>query len=264
MWSTKTTEMKTYPTDLTDSQWQVIQNIQNDNRKRRHNLRGIWDAIFYILSSGCQWRMLPSDFAPWSAVYYYFAKWKNEGIIESIHDQLRENVRRADGRNIKASVAILDSQSTKNTACSTEHVGYDAAKRIKGRKRHIAVDTMGLLLLVVVHSAGVQDTSAASTVLKQLKYKYDWTLTIFADAGYKVKLQKFVKMVLCWTIIIVKRTDKSFKVLPKRWIVERTFAWIGSYRRNSKDYERLVESSEAMIQLTMIRIMVRRLGSKIP
>lgn len=254
--------MKTYPTDLTDSQWQVIQNIQKDNRKRDYDLRNIWNGIFYLLSSGCQWRMLPGEYGPWSVVYYYFKRWKNCGLIEEVHDKLREQMREHYGKKKTATVAILDSQSAKNTAHSTVNVGYDAGKRIKGRKRHIAVDTLGLLMLVVVHSAGKQDRVAAKDVLKELKYKYDSALTVFADGGYTGKLIEFVQTILCWTMIIVKRTDQSFKVLPKRWIVERTFAWISFCRRNAKDYERMPESSEAMIQLTLIKIMVKRLASK--
>jgi putative transposase len=251
--------MKKYSTDLNDLQWQIIVKIQKDKRIRKHSLRSIWDGIFYITKSGCQWRLLPSNFPPWQTVYYYFRKWKREGLIEEIHDTLVTQVRIKSGKTKTPSVGIVDSQSVKTTAVAGECRGYDAGKRTKGRKRHIIVDTMGLLLAVVVHSADVQDRDGAKLVMKNLHYKYFSIMKIFADGGYAGQLIDYVKETFNWVLVIVKRNESGkFKVLPKRWIVERTISWLNNYRRNSKDYENLTETSEAIIQLAMIRIMLNR------
>lgn len=149
--------MRNYPSDLTDSQWQFIENILDDKRKRQHNLRKILDAILYLVKTGCQWRMLLGDFAPWSAVYYYFKKWKEDGTFEEILDQLNEAQRKKMNKNALPTLGIIDSQSVKTAHTCSQDVGYDAGKKVKGRKRHIVTDTMGCLLLVMVHGAGVQD-----------------------------------------------------------------------------------------------------------
>jgi putative transposase len=251
--------MKKYSTDLNDLQWQIIVKIQKDKRIRKHSLRNIWDAIFYITKSGCQWRLLPTNFPPWQTVYYYFRKWKREGLIEEIHDTLVTQVRIKSGKTETPSVGIVDSQSVKTTSVAGECRGYDAGKRTKGRKRHIIVDTMGLLLAVVVHSADIQDRDGAKLVMENLRYKYFSILKIFADGGYAGQLIDYVKETFNWVLEIVKRNESGkFKVLPKRWIVERTISWLNNYRRNSKDYEYLTETSEAIIQLAMIRMMLNR------
>jgi putative transposase len=253
--------MRNYPSDLTDSQWQFIEMILNDKRKRQHDLRKIWDAILYLVKTGCQWRMLPHDFAPWSAVYYYFKKWKNDGTFEEILDMLNVKQRESVNRKALPSVGIIDSQSVKTAHTCAQAVGYDAGKRIKGRKRHIVTDTLGCLLFVMVHGAGVQDRNGIKQVLPLLKSKFLASIkTIIADGGYSGQtIVDWVKKNLMWNLEIVRRTEQSkFKVLPKRWIVERTIAWITYSRRNSRDYEKLTESSQAMTQLAMIRIFINK------
>ena len=254
--------MRNYPSDLTDSQWQFIEKILNDRRKRQHNLRNIWDAILYLVKTGCQWRMLPNDFAPWSAVYYYFRKWKEDGTFEEILDQLNETERKKMNRKALPTLGIIDSQSVKTAHTCSQDTGYDAGKKTKGRKRHIVTDLLGCLLLVVVHSAGVQDRNGIKHVLPLLKSKFLASIkTIIADGGYSGQtIIDWVKETLSWKLEIIKRSDcPGFKVLPKRWVVERTLAWISYSRRNSRDYEKLTNTSEAMTQLSMIRIFVNRI-----
>jgi len=254
--------MSNYPTDLTDSQWQFIEKILNDNRKREHKLRDIWNAIIYLVKTGCQWRMLPHDFPHWSAVYYYFKKWKNNGLFEEVLDNLNERQRKLHKKKVEPSVGIIDSQSIKVAHTCSQDVGYDAGKKIKGRKRHILTDTIGCLLLVLVHSAGIQDRNGIKLVLPVFKYKFWGSIkAIIADAGYSGQpIVEWVKQQFSWNLEIVKRTEQSnFKVLPKRWIVERTLAWISYSRRNSRDYERLTLTSQTMTQLAMIRIFTNRI-----
>ena len=251
--------MKKYSTYLNDLQWQVIENIQKDKRLRSHSLRTIWNAIFYITKTGCQWRLLPLDFPPWQTVYYYFRNWKRIGLIDEVHDALVEKSRKDAGKKTTPSVGIIDSQSVKTTSVAGESRGYDAGKKTKGRKRHIIVDTMGLLLCVVVHSADIQDRDGAKLVMEKLKYNLSKIVKIFADGGYAGKLVEYVKDTFSWVLEIVKKEGNEFQVLPKRWIVERTISWINNSRRNSKDYEYLTETSEAMVQLAMIRIMLNRI-----
>jgi putative transposase len=252
--------MRIYPSDLTDSQWQVIKNIVDNDRKRKHKMREIVNAILYVTKTGCQWRMLPKDYAPWQTVYYYFRKWKRDGLIEEVHDSLVHRIRLKKGKEVLPSVGIIDSQSVKSINLCEDNIGYDGGKKIKGRKRHIVVDTMGLLLSVVIHPANIHDSKAAEEVLQELKNKYlSGIVKIFADGGYRGELIEKVKMRFGWILEVVKRNEVgNFKVLPKRWIVERTFAWISFQRRTSKDYERQSESSVAFMQLAMIRVMLNK------
>ena len=252
--------MKIYPSDLTDNQWQVIKDLFEQERKRKHSLRSIVNAILYITKSGCQWRMLPKDFAPWQTVYYYFRQWKLNGLLEELHDYLVEKVRIQKERNPVPSVGIIDSQSVKTVNVCQGDIGYDGGKKIKGRKRHIVVDTLGLLLAIVVHSATPHDSKAAELVFKILKNKYiNGVVKIFADGGYRGELIETARLKFDWVLEIVKRNEAhKFKILPKRWIVERTFAWISFQRRTSKDYERLTETSVAFVQLSMIRLMLNK------
>jgi len=240
---------------LTDSQWEVVKKIMPDERKRKYSLRLICEALLYVVKTGCQWRMLPPGFPPWQLVYYYFRKWKRDETILLLHDKLTERVRIKKGKKAEPSAAIMDAQSVKVTAIAGEEKGFDAGKKIKGRKRHILTDTLGLLICVVVHSAGVQDRAGAYLLLERAKDRC--LKIIFSDEGYLGKLLNFVQQTYGWTLQIVTKISGVFNQ-PKRWIVERTFAWINNDRRNSKDYERLTESAEAIIQLSMIKLMLKQ------
>ena len=240
---------------LTDSQWKEVQKIIPDTRRRKHSLRCIVNALFYVVKTGCQWRMLPPCFPPWQLVYYYFRKWKRNETILLLHDKLAERVRLKNGKRAEPSAGIMDSQSVKNTAVAGEEKGFDAGKRVKGRKRHILTDTLGLLICVVVHSAGVQDRHGACLLLEKARDRL--LKVVFADEGYSGKLVEFAQQAYGWLLVIVTKISGVFNQ-PKRWIVERTFAWINNDRRNSKDYERLTESSEAIIHLSMIKRMLKQ------
>jgi len=253
-----------YPSDLTDRQWQLIRQLlpRRSRRGRRPiNRRRIINAILYVVRTGCQWRMLPKEFPNWSTVYGVFWRWRNEGTWQKIHDSLREKVRRASGKKSTPTAAIVDSQSIRTAEGGIER-GYDAGKKITGRKRHLAVDTLGLVLAVVVHGGYWQDHDGACFVLMQLEKRFRRLKVIFGDAAYgRNGLPEWVKETFGWVMQTVLRPVKAkgFVVLPKRWIVERTFAWLARYRRQSKDYEKTTESSEAMIYIAMISLMSRRL-----
>jgi putative transposase len=254
-----------YPSDLSDEQWRIIKRLLPKPAKRGRkpiDRRRIIDAILYLVSSGCQWRMLPRDFPNWSTVYGIFRRWRLAGVWQKIHDALREQVRKLEGKKPTPTVAIIDSQSIR-TAEGGEERGFDAGKKITGRKRHLAVDTLGLLLVVVVHGAYWQDYDGACMVLMRLQDKFHRLKVLFADSAYgRNDLPGWVQKTFGWLLQTVPRPVgvKGFVVLPKRWIVERTIAWINRCRRNTKDYERKTEHSEAMIQLAMIALMSKRLA----
>jgi putative transposase len=265
------TEPTNYPTDLADEQWQILHKLlpQPSGRGAPQTVcrRAVVNAIFYILRSGCAWRLLPHDFPKWKTVYGIFRAWRNDGTWEKIHDSLRNELRRQEGRKTSPSAAIIDSQTVKTTEVGGQR-GYDAGKKINGRKRHIVVDTLGLMLAVVVHSASIQDYDGAVLVLGilgRLRARFDRLKVIFADSAYgRNNLPECVKDAFGWVLQTVLRpvNVKGFVVLPKRWIVERTFGWLGRYRRHSKDYERNTASSEAMIYIAMSHIMLRRIARR--
>jgi putative transposase len=266
---------KSYPTDISDEEWDLIKSIIPCERKRKRGkkraveMREVVNAIFYILRAGCSWRMMPHDLPAWQTVYWYFQRWQRKGIWQNIHSALRAyfvgasltQLREIDGRDVEPSAGIIDSQSVKTTEKGGID-GYDAGKKINGRKRHILVDTMGLILMVVVHAASIQDRDGAKLVLDRIQHSFPKLRLIWADAGYAGKLVDWVRYFIGCAIEIIKRSDDTsgFKVLPRRWVVERTFAWLGRYRRLSKDYEYHPETSETMIYAAMTHLMLRRLA----
>ena len=221
------------------------------------------EAILYVNRTGCSWRQLPHDFPPWDTVYWYFQTWNEDGTTDRIHDALRDAVRDADGRDPMASAGIVDSQSVKAAdTVGVDSRGYDAGKKINGRKRHVVTDTIGLLVVVLVTSAALQDRDGGRLVLNRARMKMPSIVLVWADGGYAGKLLAFAHTYLRITVQIVKRSDTrpTFEVLPRRWVVERTLSWLMRTRRLARDYERLPEHAEAMVKWSMIGLMTRRLA----
>lgn len=255
-----------YPSDLSEEEFATLApylpaQSNPRGRPRQVKLHDIINALSYWLRSGCQWRMLPKDFPPWKTVYSYYWRWCQTGVWYQVHERLYPLVRLTEGRNPSPTAAILDSQSVK-TCESGGPSGFDAAKKVKGRKRHIVVDVLGLLVAAMVHTADIQDRQGGTHVLEAAYRCFASLLLVWADAGYRGPVfAKAFDQIASWTLEIVSKTKtSSFQVLPKRWIVERTFAWMGRNRRLSKDYERNISHSQANLFFSMSLLMVRRLA----
>jgi len=253
-----------YPSDLTDREWALtapfIPSAKTGGRRRSTDMREVVNALLYIAASGCAWRMLPKCFGPVSTVRRYFYAWRDTGLFDAINMVLVMNLREIEGRETSPSAGVIDSQSVKTTE-SGGVCGYDAGKKVKGRKRHILTDTCGYLIFILVHAADIQDRDGAVDVLKAIRYRFPWLRHVFADGGYAGdKLRSALKGHGSWTLEIIKRSDtaKGFELLPRRWVVERTFAWLGRCRRLAKDWERSIASSTAWALIASIRMLTRR------
>jgi putative transposase len=282
-----------YSTHLTDPEWECLKpHIPPPNKRGRprvHTTREILDAVFYMLKSGCPWRLLPRDFPPWKTVYCWFRRWRIDGTWEQLNAMLRERVRTSLGRNAQPSAGIVDSQAAKTTGVGGEQRGYDGGKKVRGRKRHLLVDTEGLVLKAKVHSAKVPDQDGLKLLLDSARAAVSGLKHLWLDAGYEGRGKRWVEEVLGLSVEIVRRPQKpipeevariwaeewaregqkvdwqklmprGFMVLPRRWVVERTFSWLSQNRRMSKDYERLCATAEAFVYVAMTRLMVRRLA----
>ncbi len=285
-----------YPTDLSDAEWACLKPYLPASKKlgrgrpNVHSPRKILNAVFYLLKSGCPWRLLPRDFPPWKTVYHWFRKWRIDGTFERLNAALCERLRARLGRNPQPSTGIVDSQSAKTSGVGGEVRGYDGGKKVRGRKRHLLVDTEGLVLRAKVHSAKVPDQDGIKLLLKTARERLPRLSHLWVDAGYQGRGKEWVEKELGLSVEVVHRTPKptpekiariwaqewakegrkidwqkllprrGFELLPRRWVVERTFSWLSQNRRMSKDYERLCATSEAFIYAAMARLIVRRLA----
>jgi putative transposase len=256
---------KKYSSDLQDSEWRIIRRLipvhTGAGRKMTLPLRDVLDAIFFIVRTGSQWRELPSDFPKWQSVYYHYYRWMKSGCWQRINAALVRLARQKRGRSPNPTAGVLDSQSVKSTALARER-GFDGFKRIKGHKRQTATDTEGHLLEVVIQTANVADCKGAPALIERLARSFPTLQKLWADGAYQGDLADFVQETLGAVLEIVERAEgqRGFQIVPRRWVVERTFGWFEWYRRLSRDYERLLDSSASMVYLASIRILLKRLA----
>ena len=252
-----------YETNLTDARWQITAEFIEDRRQRKYSLRTIVDALLYVVKTGCQWRYLPKDFPKWQLVYYYFRQFETAGLIEIIHDILRERGRLKKGKEISPSLGLVDSQSVKTASATTEK-GIDGNKKVNGRKRFILTGTLGLMMGVLIVAANEGERAGAEKLFRQIAGKYPRLKKVSADQGFDgEKYVAGIELLFGFVFEIVNKVlgVGGFQVQPKRWIVERTFGWLIWNRRLVKDYEENMEVSKAFIHLAMIRIMLKQLAS---
>jgi transposase len=255
-----------YPSDTSDEQWAIIEPLlppmRTGGRPEKHSRRAIVDAILYVVRAGCSWRQLPADFPPWQTVYWYFNQWEQAKVTEEILPVVRTQLRVQEGRNPEPSAGLIDSRSVKGAdTVGRDSRGYDAGKKINGRKRFIVTDTLGLLLVVVVLSASVQDRDGAKSVLLDTSLRTPVRF-VFADGGFAGRLLEWATQILATTISIVRKPadQRGFAVIPRRWAVERTLGWLTAHRRLARDYERHPATSEAMIRWAAINTITRRIA----
>ena len=254
--------MRNYPTNVTDNQWQFIKNtLELDNRKRKYNLRIIWNAILYLVKTGCQWRMLPNDFPKWQLVYFYYSKWANAEDFDLLLSKLREKVRLKRNQNGEPSLGIMDSQTVKwgnNRSLN----GFDGNKKVKGIKRHVVVDKNGFLLAIMVTVANIHDSKAVNFLMRTMSYFLSPVKIILADGGYRGEIIDQVKSQFGYLIQVIMRKDNQrsdFKPISKRWIIERTFSWLDNDRRLCRNFELLMENSENMVKLSVIKLLLNKI-----